>query len=187
MRERSGPRRPSPWISFLARVGTLVLAVAALAACSGGSGGSGSGRTTPTTRRTTPTTRPAAGNTTPTYASSAVTAFFKALAALRATTPLTIPPGGCPASRGPTVVLTVTDSGLDTRCITMTVTQSLDIRNTGATFHNVTIADLSANVDADEVQPYGRIGHYLAPATYGISSSTDLGAAFSGVLVVTPS
>lgn len=165
-------------------VAAVVLVAAALGACSSGSGR----KTTPTTRKAappTPTTRKSGSTATTRPAGGSLTQAIFGLA-LTTPPPVTVPPGGCPVARTQTFVVTVTDAGLATRCITLRSSQSLDVANTGQLFHNVTIADLSANLDVGDVQPYGRIGHYLSPGTYGISSASDPRPAFYGTLVVTP-
>jgi hypothetical protein len=161
--------------------GIVAVLVIALGACSGGSSSQSTGTTTSTTKpapRTTASTRPQELN---------LLLYIQSLTATvtPTTTPYKVPPGGCPAARTSTVELKVNDSGLTPRCIAMTVTQSLEIRNTGDLFHNVTIADLSANVDAGEAQPFGRVGRYLGPGTYQVSSITNLSSAYSGALVIT--
>ena len=102
--------------------------------------------------------------------------------------PITIPPGGCPQAKGDTVTLTVDDSGITPRCVTVRLSQQLVVVNDGQQFHNVTIQDLSANLDVGDAQPYGRIGRYFIPGMYSIHSQTEpdisLDPGFYGTLVV---
>ncbi len=103
--------------------------------------------------------------------------------------PVTIPPSGCPAATGTTVVITIDESGITPKCVTARLSQDLLFVNKGTAFHNVSIEDVTANLDVGDQQPFGRIGRYFMPGEYAIHSLTEpsvsINPTFHGTLVVT--
>lgn len=143
------------------RAGGVVVLVAAMAAVGAACSGGGSASTPDTTATTI--------GRAPTSPRSGLQSLFVD----DSPAPAPIPPGGCPAATGPRVTITVDDNGFRPRCLQVTTSQSLDVVNQGDAFHDVSIADLTANLGAGDDQPFGRIGRYLTPGTYAIFSTAE--------------